>query len=199
MFGFTFTTAPISVFVGASVQATKRYRPQIWVGWCLTTIGIGLLSMVKADTSRPASIGYQIITGTGLGAIYTSVYFPVLAPLPVTSNAYALSFFVFLRTLAQVRYKSLLSLITSSDKNLFLRLGVLQLGERSFKMASATISLALPTSPESRLISHIQLSQPSHHYPPPSRLKSARLSLPLLLLSGECLSHSLEWVSWLVW
>jgi hypothetical protein len=102
LFGLTFTTAPISVFIGASVQVTKRYRPQIWVGWCLIIIGMGLMSTITVTTSRAMSIGFQVITGTGIGAIYTSVYFPVLAPLPVTANAYALSFFVFLRTLAQV-------------------------------------------------------------------------------------------------
>jgi len=99
--GLTFTTAPISVSIGASVQATERYRPQIWVGWCLI-IGMGLMTTITVTTSRSMSISFQVITGTGIGAICTSVYFPILAPLLVTANAYALSFFVFLRTLAQV-------------------------------------------------------------------------------------------------
>lgn len=151
---------------------------------------MGLVSMIKADTSRATSIGYQIITGTGLGAIYTSVYFPVLAPLPVTANAYALSFFVFLRTLAQVR-SSPSCLFSTSQNNRFIRHGVLRLAERSSKMVSATTSRALSTPPESRPISHTQSSQQLRRYLPQFRPRSAKLSLHLSLLFGECLSHSL--------
>lgn len=65
-------------------------------------IGLGLTSTVTENTARGTSIGFQIIAGAGIGILYSASYFPVLAPLPVSSNAYALSFFIFLRTLAQV-------------------------------------------------------------------------------------------------
>ena len=38
----------------------------------------------------------------GIGALYTTTYFPVLAPLPVTRAAPALAFYNFSRTFAQV-------------------------------------------------------------------------------------------------
>ncbi|KAJ6456450.1 major facilitator superfamily domain-containing protein [Mycena sanguinolenta] len=102
LFGLSFSTAPFSIMAGISITGTKRYRPQIWFAWSTLLIGIGLLSSVTENTSRATSIGFQIIIGIGVGILYSAAYFPVLAPLPVTSNAFALSFFVFIRTLAQI-------------------------------------------------------------------------------------------------
>ena len=45
--------------------------------------------------------------GIGAGMIYATTYFPVLAPLPVSHNAYALAFFSFCRALAGVSHSHL--------------------------------------------------------------------------------------------
>jgi len=102
LFGLSFSTAPFSIVAGISITGTKRYRPQIWIAWCALLIGTGLLSSVTENTSRATSIGFQVIVGIGVGILYSAAYFPVLAPLPVTSNALALSFFIFIRTFAQI-------------------------------------------------------------------------------------------------
>ncbi|KAI0365458.1 Mfs1.1 [Pilatotrama ljubarskyi] len=102
LFGLCFSTGPISIIAGVSVAKTKGYRLQLWAAWCLVLVGLGLLSTLTEDSSRAASIGYQIIVGTGIGILYSATYFPVLAPLPVTANALALSFFVFLRNFAPI-------------------------------------------------------------------------------------------------
>ncbi|EMD31220.1 hypothetical protein CERSUDRAFT_100570 [Gelatoporia subvermispora B] len=78
-----FTVAPVSVISGATVAALKRYRPQMWLGWVLTIIGFGLLTTVRENTSRSATLGFQSIVGVGLGMSYYTAFFPVLAPLPV--------------------------------------------------------------------------------------------------------------------
>lgn len=80
----------------------KFYRPQLWTGWAITIIGFGLLTTVNAETSRVISIGYQLVVGVGIGCVYSTAYFPVLARLPVEMNAQALSFYVFLRSFSQV-------------------------------------------------------------------------------------------------
>ncbi|KAJ7759151.1 major facilitator superfamily domain-containing protein [Mycena metata] len=102
LFGLSFSTAPFSILAGISIGRTKYYRPQIWIAWSALMIGTGLLSGVTENTSRGTSIGFQVIAGIGIGILYSAAYFPVLAPLPVTSNSSALSFFVFIRTLAQI-------------------------------------------------------------------------------------------------
>jgi hypothetical protein len=66
-------------------------------------VGVGLLGTLEADTSRAKPIGYSIIAGSGIGILFVASYFPVLAPLHVSKNAQALSFFVFLRNFSLVR------------------------------------------------------------------------------------------------
>jgi len=102
IFGIAFSTAPFSILAGISISVTKRYRPQIWFGWAMTILSVGLLSTLTEDSSRGKSIGFQAIAGTGIGIMFSASYFPVLAPLPVTANAHALSYFVFLRNFSQV-------------------------------------------------------------------------------------------------
>ncbi|KIJ29343.1 hypothetical protein M422DRAFT_269299 [Sphaerobolus stellatus SS14] len=91
-----------AVCVGLSVKITKRYRPQIWVGWSLLVAGLGLLSTLKAHDSIGKGAGYLIFASVGLGCVYAGGMFPILAPLPVTSNAHALAFMTFLRSFAGV-------------------------------------------------------------------------------------------------
>ena len=43
IFPFTFTVAPAAVVVGFIITKTGRYRPLLWIGWFLTTLGMGLL------------------------------------------------------------------------------------------------------------------------------------------------------------
>ncbi|PIL24610.1 MFS general substrate transporter [Ganoderma sinense ZZ0214-1] len=96
------SVGPPTIITGASIAITKRYRPQLWLAWCFILLGLGLLSSVTESTRRAASIGFQVPIGVGIGMIYAAAYFPVLAPLPPTSNAPALALFVFLRTFAQI-------------------------------------------------------------------------------------------------
>lgn len=102
LFGLSFTSGPFAVISGASITLSKRYRPQLWIAWCLIIIGLGLMSTITASTSRAASIGYQIPIGIGIGMNFSGVFFPVLAPLPVTSIAPAISLLIYLRNFAQV-------------------------------------------------------------------------------------------------
>ncbi|GJJ10965.1 hypothetical protein Clacol_005194 [Clathrus columnatus] len=89
---------------GRSTKFIPRYRPQIWLGWVLQTIGISLLTIIKLETHVGVAVGFVIIYGTGAGINYALQVYPIQAPLPVTSNAHALSFFSFMRTFAGVRY-----------------------------------------------------------------------------------------------
>ncbi|KAL4257764.1 MFS transporter superfamily protein [Pleurotus pulmonarius] len=101
-FGIAFSLAPAGIIGGISVAATKQYRPQLWFSWALAMAGCGLLSTLHADSARAHAIGFQIVVGIGLGVISSTTYFPVLAPLHVSSNAAALATFTFLRNFAQV-------------------------------------------------------------------------------------------------
>lgn len=82
----------------------SRYRPQNYIGWALTVIGTGLLSLLDADSSTAMLFGFQVLVGAGLGIVWISTQFPILAPLPYSNNAHALAFFTFTRCFAQVLY-----------------------------------------------------------------------------------------------
>jgi len=88
---------------GIAVTVTKQYRAQLWMGWIIVIIGLALLGSTHAGTSLAAVIGFEILTGAGFGVVFATTYFPILAPLPLTSVAQALSFFAFLRQFTQVR------------------------------------------------------------------------------------------------
>ena len=96
------TLGPMLVVTGVTIAVSKRYRPQLWVGWGLLVLAMGLFSIVKADTPLRNSIGFSVLLGIGAGIIYAATYFPVLAPLPVSQNANALAFFAFCRSFSGV-------------------------------------------------------------------------------------------------
>ncbi|KAK0458204.1 uncharacterized protein EV420DRAFT_385143 [Desarmillaria tabescens] len=53
------------------------------------------LGSTSSTTAVGTVIGFEIITGAGYGAKFSSLYFPVLAPLSISSDALALAFFSF--------------------------------------------------------------------------------------------------------
>ncbi|TBU31313.1 MFS general substrate transporter [Dichomitus squalens] len=96
------TLAPAALLAGVIVNRSHRYRPQMWFGWCLVLLGLGLLTTLKAQDGVSRAIGFSVLVGVGIGSLYSTVIFPVQAPLPVSQNARALAFLQFLRSFAGV-------------------------------------------------------------------------------------------------
>ncbi|KAJ3481251.1 hypothetical protein NLI96_g7790 [Meripilus lineatus] len=93
--------APFALICGIIIKVSNKYRPANAMGWILTIIGFGLLSLLKADSPVKTWVGYQFLVSAGTGMIFAGTIFPVLAPLPVHLTAPALAFLAFLRTFAQ--------------------------------------------------------------------------------------------------
>lgn len=102
MFSLCLTIPAFAIATGISVEIVGRYRPQNYIGWVFIIVGFGVLSILDENSSRATYIGCQIPLGVGLGIIWISTQFPILAPLPFSNSAYALAFFTFLRCFAQV-------------------------------------------------------------------------------------------------
>ncbi|KAI0259538.1 iron permease [Gloeopeniophorella convolvens] len=98
----SYSSTPVAFIVGALIKKTGRYRRYLWIGWGATIVGMGLLSTLGAGSSRGAAFGFEVLAGPGLGVIYTSVYFPVLAATPVNQVVPVLAFFTFLRSFAYI-------------------------------------------------------------------------------------------------
>ncbi|KAH9902441.1 iron permease [Cubamyces lactineus] len=96
-----FTIPAFAIATGLSAEVLRRYRPQNYVGWAFILVGFGILTLLDENSSRAAYIGMQIPLGIGLGIIWISTQFPILAPLPFSNSAHALAFFTFLRSFAQ--------------------------------------------------------------------------------------------------
>jgi hypothetical protein len=79
----------------------------MWVGWILMIVGTALLGTLDENSSRSMCFGFQALIGVGMGIIYVTAYFPVLAPIPVSQSAPALAFFTFLRNFALVSQSNL--------------------------------------------------------------------------------------------
>ena len=65
-----------SIMVGGAVTSVGYYVPFTWVGTAMFTIGAGLIYTLRVDTISPKWIGYQILTGFGMGM---SVQIPFIA------------------------------------------------------------------------------------------------------------------------
>ena len=59
--------APSALIAGVLVKRTQRYRPQMWFGWGLILIGMGLHSTLRAQDSVARAIGFGVIVGIGIG------------------------------------------------------------------------------------------------------------------------------------
>src|ERR1700722_3448374 len=79
IFGSTFIIAPLAIINGVRVLLLNRYRPQNYIGWSLIIVGMGLLSTLKAGTAGRINTGFQIVDGAGMGILFTSTTFPILA------------------------------------------------------------------------------------------------------------------------
>jgi len=75
IFPFTFTTAPAAVVTGLIITKTGRYRPSLWIGWFLTTLGMGLLIYLKQETNTPSWVCLSLVAGCGMGILFSSMGF----------------------------------------------------------------------------------------------------------------------------
>ncbi|EPE05429.1 mfs transporter [Ophiostoma piceae UAMH 11346] len=97
----TLTVAPAAGAVGVIAGMTGHYRWSLWVGWFLTTLGSGLLLLLKPDTSVAAWIWLNVPVGLGTGMLFPAMGLSVQAACEPVLNAQASAFYSFLRTFGQ--------------------------------------------------------------------------------------------------
>lgn len=94
-------TAPSAILVGRSVEITGKYLPQNYAGWMLCIIGFGLLSLLRSTSTLAQEECLQLLLAVGLGFLYVSPQFTVLAPMSVKDNATALALMSWSRQFGQ--------------------------------------------------------------------------------------------------
>lgn len=66
--------APFALICGIIIKVSNKYRPANAMGWILTIIGFGLLSLLKADSPVKTWVGYQFLVSAGTGMIVRVVH-----------------------------------------------------------------------------------------------------------------------------
>lgn len=97
----TLTVAPGGMVVGIVASLTGHYRWSVWIGWILTTLGCGLLLLLKPETSVAAWIWLNVPVGMGTGMLFPAMALSIQAACEPALNGQAAAFFSFLRTVGQ--------------------------------------------------------------------------------------------------
>ncbi|KAF8211591.1 iron permease [Mycena galopus ATCC 62051] len=92
-----FIIAPFAFAAGAVISIVQKYRAVNIVGWIITIVACGMFSTLKEDSVVGKWAGYQVLMSLGIGILYSSPVFPLLAPLPPNRAAAALGLFSFTR------------------------------------------------------------------------------------------------------
>jgi hypothetical protein len=101
VFPETFTVAPASIVVGITTSITGKYKWALWVGWILTTLGMGLLYLQDVHTSTAAWIFLNLVPGLGTGILFAGMGIAIPSSSAAVDTAYAVAFFSFFRAFGQ--------------------------------------------------------------------------------------------------
>ncbi|KAI9816628.1 MAG: hypothetical protein M1832_005013 [Thelocarpon impressellum] len=148
LFPQTFTVGPASVVVGLAITKTGRYRWAIWLGWVLTTVGMGLLVMLKESTSTVSWVFLNLVSGLGLGILYPSMSFAIQASASNKDLPFAAAMFSFFRAFGQAIGVAVGGVVFQNriKQNLLLYPALVPLADEYSKDASSLVQVikALP-------------------------------------------------------
>ncbi|KAK7959031.1 uncharacterized protein PG986_003885 [Apiospora aurea] len=102
LFPATFTVAPMSILAGFIITKRGEYRWVTWIGWVISTLGLGLMILLDVGLSAPQWFFLTIVVGLGLGLLYSSL--AIINQAAAASDellAFAISMFIFARMLGQ--------------------------------------------------------------------------------------------------
>ncbi|KAF7368713.1 MFS general substrate transporter [Mycena venus] len=100
VFQACFGASPIRSAVD-SLPGSLITTPFVLPAGVIITLMKHLVSTLREDSSIGKWVGYQLVGGTGVGILFSSPVFPLLAPLPSTRAGSAFALFSFTRAFAQ--------------------------------------------------------------------------------------------------
>lgn len=95
------TVVPCAMVMGVVAGKTGHYRWAIWIGWVLTTIGTGILYLIKPSTSIPGWVFLELVSGIGIGLLFPAMALAIQASAPPKDIAIAAAMFTFFRCFGQ--------------------------------------------------------------------------------------------------
>lgn len=88
------------VLTGAIIHRTGRYLELIWIGLAFMTLGNGLYIKLSVDSHVGEIIGYQILSGLGIGFLFQTPIIAIQATVPQEDTATATATLGFVRNMA---------------------------------------------------------------------------------------------------
>ncbi|KAG2357725.1 MFS general substrate transporter [Suillus spraguei] len=89
-------TASVSGIVMVRIGA---YRPIMWFGWIVMTLGFGLMIMLDDTATNTAQEIYPFIASLGVGCMFQTPLVAIQAAMPIKDMATSTGAFMFIRTL----------------------------------------------------------------------------------------------------
>lgn len=99
MIPYALGSALMATFSGSVVTRTGSYRPTIWFGWTVMTLGWGLMIMLDNTTTTAEKEIYPLITALGVGCGFHIPLTALQAAMPIKDMATSTAAYIFLRAL----------------------------------------------------------------------------------------------------
>jgi EmrB/QacA subfamily drug resistance transporter len=99
MLPYSLCGALMSAVAGIVVTRTGSYRPTMWFGWSVMTLGWGLMIMLDSTSTTAEQEVYPFIAALGIGCLFQTPLIAVQAAMPIKDMATSTGAFMFLRTL----------------------------------------------------------------------------------------------------
>ncbi|KAK9454424.1 Vba5p [Dipodascopsis uninucleata] len=100
-FPLSFTTAPFAALSGITINIIGRYKYILWVGWSITLLGCGILTLLGTHTNVGQNIGLLIPIGVGSGILFPAMGVAIQASIDQAYAGIGTAIFSFLRTLGE--------------------------------------------------------------------------------------------------
>ncbi|KAI0875112.1 major facilitator superfamily domain-containing protein [Hypoxylon argillaceum] len=97
----TLTVAPLSIVAGVVITKRGEYRWVTWIGWGISTLGLGVMILLDVGTSDVKWFFITFTMGIGLGLLYTALAIINQAAATEGLLTFAISMFIFFRMLGQ--------------------------------------------------------------------------------------------------
>lgn len=101
LFPLSFTVAPSAAVTGILVTLTGHFRWATWLGFLLSTLGLGLFCLIGPTTSIPAWIFLILPAGIGLGILFPALGYAIQASALPGHMSMSVAMFSFFRAFGQ--------------------------------------------------------------------------------------------------
>jgi MFS family permease len=99
MLPYSLGCAIVAIISGRIVSQTGQYRPVLWVGLAVFTLGMGLMIMLDAHSSTAVKEIFPLIAALGLGCFFQTPLIVLQAAMPIKDMATSTGAFIFIRTI----------------------------------------------------------------------------------------------------